>query len=37
VPKQPALARAEIEDEFTEFAVARPSTAWWIPAGEWNR
>lgn len=37
VPRQPALARAEIEDEFTEFAIARPATAWWIPAGEWNR
>jgi len=37
VPKQEALQRAEIEDEFTEFAIARPATAWWIPAGEWNR
>lgn len=37
VPKQDALQRAEIEDEFTEFAIARPATAWWIPAGEWNR
>ena len=37
VPEQPALARAEIEDELTEFAIARPVTAWWIPAGEWNR
>ncbi len=37
VPKQPALARAEIEGEFTEFAIARPATAWWIPAGDWNR
>ncbi len=37
VPKQDALQRAEIEDEFTEFAIARPSSAWWIPAGEWNR
>ncbi|MDQ3160305.1 MAG: glycoside hydrolase family 97 N-terminal domain-containing protein, partial [Pseudomonadota bacterium] len=37
VPKQDTLQRAEIEDEFTEFAIARPATAWWIPAGEWNR
>ena len=37
VPKQTALQRAEIEDEFTEFAIARPASAWWIPAGEWNR
>lgn len=26
-----------IEDELTEFVVAEPATAWWIPAGEWNR
>lgn len=37
VPKQAALQHAEIEDEFTEFAISRPATAWWIPAGEWNR
>jgi alpha-glucosidase len=37
VPKQAALTHAEIEDEFTEFAIARPATAWWIPAGDWNR
>ena len=37
VPEQAKLARVEIEDEHTEFAIARPSTAWWIPAGEWNR
>ncbi|MEO5630182.1 MAG: glycoside hydrolase family 97 protein [Thermomonas sp.] len=37
VPKQDALPHVEIEDEFTEFAIAQPSTAWWIPAGEWNR
>ncbi len=37
VPRQAALQRAEIEDEFTEFAIARPATAWWIPAGDWNR
>ncbi len=37
LPRQPALQRVEIEDEATEFDVARPATAWWIPAGEWNR
>lgn len=26
-----------ISDELTEFAIAPPVTAWWIPAGEWNR
>ena len=26
-----------ITDELTEFVVARPGTAWWIPAGDWNR
>ncbi len=26
-----------IADELTEFDVAPPATAWWIPAGEWNR
>lgn len=36
-PAQPALAEAIIDDELTEFALARPATAWWIPAGEWNR
>ena len=37
VPKQPGLAEAKIVQELTEFAVARPSTAWWIPAYQWNR
>ena len=36
-PEQAALTEVEIEDELTEFAVAEPATAWWIPAGEWNR
>ena len=26
-----------IADELTEFNVAQEGTAWWIPAGEWNR
>jgi alpha-glucosidase len=33
-PAQPQLRDAEITDELTEFAVAQPATAWWIPAGE---
>lgn len=36
-PGQPGLADVRIADELTEFAVAEPATAWWIPAGEWNR
>jgi alpha-glucosidase len=36
-PAQPALAEAIIDDELTEFALAQPAIAWWIPAGEWNR
>ncbi|WP_296946054.1 glycoside hydrolase family 97 protein [uncultured Massilia sp.] len=33
-PEQPQLRDVEITDELTEFAVAQPATAWWIPAGE---
>jgi alpha-glucosidase len=33
-PAQPQLPDAEIIDELTEFTVAQPATAWWIPAGE---
>lgn len=36
-PQQPALTTVNIGDELTEFAVAERATAWWIPAGEWNR
>ena len=36
-PKQPALDEVQIQEELTEFAIARPATAWWIPAFEWNR
>ena len=36
-PKQPAMDEVRIRQELTEFAVARPATAWWIPAFEWNR
>ena len=36
-PDQPQLKQVNIIDELTEFAVAQPATAWWIPGGEWNR
>ena len=36
-PQQANLTDVIIDDELTEFAVAAPATAWWIPAGEWNR
>ncbi len=36
-PAQPGLVDVLVTDELTEFAVADPATAWWIPAGDWNR
>ncbi len=36
-PKQDALQQVKIGEELTEFNIAAPATAWWIPAGEWNR
>lgn len=33
-PDQAQLRDAEILDELTEFTVAQPATAWWIPAAE---
>ena len=36
-PDQPQLQQVDIVDELTEFAIAEPATAWWIPGGEWNR
>jgi alpha-glucosidase len=33
-PDQPTLKDVVIDDELTEFAVATPATAWWIPAGQ---
>lgn len=33
-PDQPNLKEVVIDDELTEFHVARGGTAWWIPAGE---
>ncbi|HEX8584959.1 MAG TPA: glycoside hydrolase family 97 protein [Allosphingosinicella sp.] len=36
-PGQPNLREVNIAEEITEFAVAQPATAWWIPAFQWNR
>ena len=36
-PDQPALKQVKVADELTEFAIVPSATAWWIPAGEWNR
>lgn len=36
-PEQAALPIVRITDELTEFSLAETGTAWWIPAGEWNR
>ncbi len=36
-PAQEGMTVALIEDELTEFDIVPRSTAWWIPAGEWNR
>jgi alpha-glucosidase len=33
-PQQAGLREAIIDDEVTEFAIAQPADAWWIPAGE---
>ncbi len=32
-----AFREVNIVEELTEFAIAEPGTAWWIPGGEWNR
>jgi alpha-glucosidase len=37
VPAQDNLQTARIVQELTEFTIARPGEAWWIPAMEWNR
>lgn len=37
VPAQPGVREFLIEDELTEFVITDRATAWWIPAGEWNR
>ena len=36
-PDQAGLKTVNIAEEITEFAVASPATAWWIPAFQWNR
>lgn len=36
-PEQPQLKQIKIGEELTEFTLADAATAWWIPAGEWNR
>ena len=36
-PDQASLREVNIVDELTEFAIAEPAMAWWIPGGEWNR
>lgn len=36
-PDQSNLKTVNIGEELTEFTVAQPATAWWIPGGEWNR
>jgi alpha-glucosidase len=36
-PEQRELEQVAIVEELTEFAMAQPATAWWIPGGEWNR
>ena len=37
IPAQAGLAQLSIAEELTEFDLADPATAWWIPAFEWNR
>ncbi len=36
-PDQAVLKEVKIGEELTEFNIVEPATAWWIPAGEWNR
>jgi alpha-glucosidase len=36
-PDQPNLSQVAISEEMTEFNLAEDGTAWWQPAGEWNR
>lgn len=37
IPKQNGLDRFEIQDELTEFVLAKDAKAWWIPAFQPNR
>ena len=36
-PKRADGAVTVVREELTEFNLAQAATAWWIPAGEWNR
>ncbi|NVD44937.1 glycoside hydrolase family 97 protein [Qipengyuania atrilutea] len=36
-PETDAMPVANIAEELTEFVIADEGTAWWIPAGNWNR
>ena len=36
-PDQASLKDVNIAEEITEFSLADPATAWWIPAFQWNR
>jgi alpha-glucosidase len=36
-PDQASLKDVNVAEELTEFAVADPATAWWIPAFQYNR
>ncbi len=36
-PDNGGWSAVHIQDELTEFSVARPGTAWWTTAGDWNR
>lgn len=37
LPDQPSLHDVRILNELTEFNIAEPGTAWWLPALQWNR
>lgn len=37
LPADPDQPQRVLMDEITEFRVPRPTTAWWIPGGSWNR
>jgi alpha-glucosidase len=36
-PQQANWRTARMSEEVTEFRIVDPASAWWIPAGEWNR
>ncbi len=36
-PEQAGFDTANIAEELTEFNLASNGTAWWVPAGDWNR